>query len=343
MSFRTSCWPAHNRYVDNENHQISMNKIFPTTVRMLLIAMGLVCVLVACGTSPAPVSSRPTPASERINHHIVSKGESLYVIAWRYELAADQLAAANGITAPYTLYAGQRLTLDVSQRRQSSASQASTSQASASKTSTPKSSPSRDKASRKTHTVARGETLYGIARRHQLPLDRLAAANRLTAPYALRIGQRLTLDLSRRSGAKASATAAKATSSTAAKLPKAGWKWGWPVKGKVSRFYDSNRVFKGINIQSRTGHAVTAAAPGVVVYAGDGLRGYGRLVIIKHSETYLSAYAHNRKILVTEGVSVKASSKIAEVGGNSANPGRLYFEIRKNGKPVDPLRLLPTQ
>ena len=296
--------------------------------------VSVVLLLSACATDPAPVGMRKPPASERIRHHIVAKGETLYGIAWRYEIAPDQLARANDLVSPYSLRAGQRLNLDIS--RSSSRS--------------PTSSPTSSASGRSSHTVARGDTLYSIARRYRLPLDKLAAANGLTAPYILQLGQRLSLNVARASSRTKSSTTRKtktsrqtATNKTSAKLPAAGWKWRWPTKGKVTRFYDSNRVFKGINIQSRAGHAVIAAAPGVVVYAGDGLRGYGRLVIVKHSETYLSAYAHNRKILVKEGEQVTSTSKIAEVGGNSANPGRLYFEIRKNGKPVDPLRLLPTQ
>ena len=286
-----------------------------------LIVLGIT----GCGTSPAPVSARTPPASEQIKHHIVAPGETLHAIAWRYELAANQLAAANGIKPPYRLRAGQRLTLNVSYRPPpSSASR----------------SPSRT--GNKVHTVSRGETLYSIARRYQLSVGQLAKANGLASPYILHVGQRLSLS---RGSSKTGVTRKVSTSKTkkTSVLPPSGWKWRWPVKGKVSRFYDSNRVFKGINIQSRSGYAVIAAAPGVVVYAGDGLRGYGRLIIIKHSDIYLSAYAHNRKILVKEGAVVKAKSKIAEVGGDSSNPGRLYFEIRKNGKPVDPLRLLPTQ
>ncbi len=306
------------------------------SINLLLALVGAALVLSACSTSPAPVSSRPPPPGQRINHYIVSAGDTLYLIAWRFELAPERLAAINGLSPPYTLRVGQRLSLDISQR-------------------------SRAPSGNKYHTVSRGETLYGIARYYQLPVDQLALANGLGPPYVLRIGQRLSLDLSRRAAApvKASSSWKKPSSTgkagsagkvrgssgsaTTAKLPTGALKWRWPVKGSITRFFDSNRVFKGINIQSRAGYAVRTTAPGVVVYAGDGLRGYGRLVIIKHSEVYLSAYAHNRKILVKEGASVKSGTKISEVGGSSGNPGRLYFEIRKSGKPVDPVRLLPTQ
>jgi lipoprotein NlpD len=122
-----------------------------------------------------------------------------------------------------------------------------------------------------------------------------------------------------------------------------GWSWQWPATGNVTRQHDSNGKFKGINIQSRPGTPIQAAAPGEVVYAGDGLRGYGQLIIVQHSEVYLSAYAYNRVMAVREGDKVTAGQRLGEVGGDAANPGRLYFEIRKQGEPIDPTRLLPSQ
>ena len=100
---------------------------------------------------------------------------------------------------------------------------------------------------------------------------------------------------------------------------------------------------KGLDLAGKTGDPVLAAAAGKVVYAGSGLRGYGNLVIVKHDSTYLSAYAHNSKILVKEGDSVSRGQKIAEVGSSDADQPKLHFEIRKLGKPVDPLALLPNR
>ncbi|MGE3972612.1 MAG: murein hydrolase activator EnvC, partial [Porticoccaceae bacterium] len=122
-----------------------------------------------------------------------------------------------------------------------------------------------------------------------------------------------------------------------------GWSWQWPATGDVTRQYDSNGKFKGVNIQSRPGTPIQAAAPGEVVYAGDGLRGYGQLIIVQHSDVYLSAYAYNRIMAVREGDKVAAGQRLGEVGGDAANPGRLYFEIRKQGEPIDPTRLLPSK
>lgn len=116
--------------------------------------------------------------------------------------------------------------------------------------------------------------------------------------------------------------------------------WGWPVRGKILAGF-SEASNKGLDIAGKLGDPVIAAAPGRVVYSGSGLRGYGKLVIIKHNKTYLSAYAHNKDILVKEGQSVVKGQKIAEVGNTDTDAPKLHFEIRKLGKPVDPTRFLP--
>lgn len=114
--------------------------------------------------------------------------------------------------------------------------------------------------------------------------------------------------------------------------------WAWPVKGKVLRGYsDSN---KGVDISGRMGQPVLAASDGRVVYSGNGLRGYGKLIIIKHNKTFLSAYAHNSQLLVKEGQAVKKGQPIAEMGNTDADQVKLHFEIRRFGKPVDPLQYL---
>ena len=116
--------------------------------------------------------------------------------------------------------------------------------------------------------------------------------------------------------------------------------WSWPVRGKlVARFADPGN--KGVDIAARLGDPVLASAPGRVVYSGSGLRGYGKLIIIKHNPTYLSAYAHNNQILVKEGQNVVKGQKIGEVGATDADAPKLHFEIRRLGKPVDPMKFLP--
>jgi len=120
-----------------------------------------------------------------------------------------------------------------------------------------------------------------------------------------------------------------------------GLDWVWPAKGKLVAQFSENASLKGIDIAGATGDAVVASAPGRVVYAGSGLRGYGKLVIIKHNATYLTAYAHNKDLLVKEGQSVTRGQKIAEMGSSDTDRVKLHFEIRRLGKPMDPLRFLP--
>ena len=120
-----------------------------------------------------------------------------------------------------------------------------------------------------------------------------------------------------------------------------GLDWVWPAKGKLVAQFSESASLKGIDIAGNAGDAVVASAPGKVVYAGNGLRGYGKLVIVKHNATYLTAYAHNADILVKEGQSVARGQKIAEMGSTDADRVKLHFEIRRLGKPMDPLRFLP--
>ena len=117
--------------------------------------------------------------------------------------------------------------------------------------------------------------------------------------------------------------------------------WSWPARGKIVTGFSEAANLKGIDIAGASGQPVAASAGGKVVYAGTGLRGYGKLIIVKHNGTYLSAYAHNKEILVKEGQQVAKGQKIAEMGNTDADQVKLHFEIRRHGKPVDPLRYLP--
>jgi len=119
--------------------------------------------------------------------------------------------------------------------------------------------------------------------------------------------------------------------------------WNWPAAGKViAPFNEASSSGKGLDIGGKSGQSVVAAGPGKVVYSGSGLRGYGKLVIIKHNKTYLSAYAHNHKILVKEGQAVTRGQQIAEMGDSYADQVKLHFEIRRFGKPADPIKYLPS-
>ncbi len=118
--------------------------------------------------------------------------------------------------------------------------------------------------------------------------------------------------------------------------------WRWPVSGPLlSSFQGSNALNKGIDLGGKLGEPVLAAAGGQVVYSGSGLRGYGKLLIVKHNETFLSAYAHNDRLLVKEGDLVKAGQRIADMGSSGTDRVKLHFEIRRDGTPVDPLKFLP--
>jgi len=205
-----------------------------------------------------------------------------------------------------------------------------------------------------TRVVQRGDTLYRIAVENGIAMRDLAAWNGLGAPYTIYPGQQLVL-YPRSGGAVASrpqstttgATRAPAASAPVASAPSAaplasGVAWRWPVDGALlSRFVAGEPTKQGIDIAGTAGTAVKAAGDGTVVYSGSGLVGYGELVIIKHNEQWLSAYGHNRNRLVEEGARVKAGQQIAELGRTGASRDMLHFEVRYNGKPVDPLLYLP--
>lgn len=191
------------------------------------------------------------------------------------------------------------------------------------------------------HRVVQGETLYSIAWRYGLDYRIVAAQNHIAPPYAIRPGELIRLQTLKRAlvlseplpehvqtrslGIPVKMLATKSPSPSG---------WLMPAKGKIIA------TQKGINIKGQLGESVYAAARGKVVYAGNGLRGYGNLIIIKHNSLYLSAYAHNRVMFVREGEIVKIGQKISEMGNSGTNQIMLHFEIRKAGKPINPLPLL---
>lgn len=205
--------------------------------------------------------------------------------------------------------------------------------------------------------VQRGDTLFGVAFRNGIDYRDLAAWNNIGSPYTIYPGQSLKLypsggGTSAGSGTRP-ATVGANPGTPAPKSPgvpvrpapapaSSGFNWRWPAEGVViGRFTTGDATKQGVDIAGANGQAVRAASDGVVVYSGGGLVGYGELIIIKHSESWLSAYGHNRKRLVNEGQNVKAGQQIAEMGRSGASRDMLHFEIRYNGKPVDPLQYLP--
>ena len=202
--------------------------------------------------------------------------------------------------------------------------------------------------------VQRGDTLYGLAFRNGIDFRDLAAWNGIGSPYTIYPGQTLRLYPSSGSRPSTGTAATGAAPRPAASTPKppppqaapvnSGFSWRWPADGHViGRFVAGDATRQGIDIAGSGGQAVRAAADGVVVYSGAGLVGYGELIIVKHSEAWLSAYGHNRKRLVNEGQNVKAGQQIAEMGSTGAAREMLHFEIRYNGKPVDPQQYLPAR
>ncbi len=187
------------------------------------------------------------------------------------------------------------------------------------------------------YRVSVGETIYSIAWRYGVDYRDLARQNRIKPPYQIRVGQSIYL---KEQAPQQAPSAPKQY--IAEKEPTVSVAtWQWPAHGPVvSNFSSMN---KGINIAGKLGAPVFATAAGKVVYSGDGLRAYGNLIIIKHNSTFLSAYAYNKVVLVKEGTWVKAGQKIAEMGNLSARRVMLHFEIRRRGKPVNPLNYLKKQ
>lgn len=219
------------------------------------------------------------------------------------------------------------------------------------------------------HRVQRGDTLYSIAFRYGWDWKALAAHNGISAPYVIHVGQVIRFGGSTASRAatppavqtsagRVSSTASRTVTPTQTPAQTSAAKtaptavvaqpgpavtgWIWPAGGAIIGRYASNgSLNKGIDIAGNLGEPVLAASGGTVVYAGSGLRGYGELVIIKHNDAYVSAYGHNRRLLVREGQQVKAGQRVAEMGSTGTDRVKLHFEIRRQGKPVDPLQYLP--
>ncbi len=220
------------------------------------------------------------------------------------------------------------------------------------------------------HQVKRGDTLYSIAFQYGYSYEQVATWNAIAAPFVIHVGQRLrvmppgtttpsTIRVLPAEAAPAPtpatavepfepasgqvvAPASNLATPPPEKLPSGPLRWNWPCQGKLLHGFDPEQPGgKGIDIGGRLGQDVTAAANGWVVYSGSGLMGYGQLVIVKHDKSLLSAYGHNGRLLVKEGDAVRAGEVIAAMGENGANGPMLHFEIRRDGKPVNPLEYLP--
>jgi lipoprotein NlpD len=319
------------------------------SIRNILVA-GVVATLAACAAKrPAPVSdarppvsSKPAPVEPTASVapteapkpvdlgkvHTVQKGDTLISIALANGLDYREFAAWNNIVNPNVIKLGEvlRLTPPGTAIENSAGLP-----------------PSNGAAVATPLIITPVPTAVGAL----IPnTDKLKTEPRaVTLPYSDPAYAKLSAEAAAASTASASTAPVVAVPTPAiAPVPaNDDIDWAWPLqpapKGKiVATFTDAN---KGVDISGNKGTPVLASAPGKVVYSGAGLRGYGRLVIIKHNAMWLSAYAHNEKILVAEGEEVKKGQKIAEMGSSDADQVKLHFEIRKQGKPVDPMQFLP--
>lgn len=235
-------------------------------------------------------------------YHVVERGETMYSIGWIYGYEYRDIARWNKISAPYALNAGQRLLV----------------------------------------SPPRGDKADSIEDQTALVVEQGQDRKRGTE-FASDKGQPAASKTPSRGN---SATNKKpvgrvVNADREALAPVRQWRWPTTEKRILSTFARGNPSRQGLGIAGEQGSPVVAAANGRVVYAGSGLPRYGRLIILKHNETFLSAYAHNHKLRVREGEVVSAGQRIADMGSSGTDRTRLYFEIRRNGKPVDPLQYLP--
>ena len=283
--------------------------------------------------------------------YTVKAGDTLYAIAWMYDADVRTLAEQNAIQAPYHVRTGQVLRYSLPDALKSSA---------------PTAIPE--------YRVRVGDSLSVLAEKHGLRLAELGSFNNIKSPYVIHPGQIIrfpenaTANLvdnatnSPSFGPKGSFNEERAVDQKSVKSNTKAFvdkketayskpaeqvtnkllTWRWPTNGMVVGGYKAGEQSnKGIDISGKRGQPVVAAASGRVVYAGNALRGYGNLIIIKHNEDYLSAYAHNEALRVTEQQVVKAGQKIADMGSSESSDVRLHFEIRYRGQSVNPLRYLP--
>lgn len=286
---------------------------------MFLLALcsvfSLILVSACAGNAAAPIEDRSRPGTARgAQSYTVRRGDTLFSIAFRYGLDYRRLAAANAIARPYTIFPGQRLMLREAPARSAAGSPAS------------RGSPTVAAARKVSPAAAKGTAAKGTVAKGTAVKARPAPPSAKTAPAP---GQA--------SPAPVAAVSAKAASGA---VPAASASWRWPAAGRVVRRFDGT-LNKGIDIAGPRGDVVRATRAGRVVYAGTGIAGYGLMLILRHSEEYLSAYGHSDALLVKEGDAVRAGQGVARRGSSGTDSVKLHFEIRRHGRPLDPLSVLP--
>ena len=299
-------------------------------VRCCLLA-GAAGLAAGCGGGGvAPVhspSESVVPGIER--EHVVGKGDTVYMIAWRHGVDYRVLARANGIREPYTIFPGQRLLIPEPGDAAPPAPEPDTATG------------ERD-APGEAAVLALGDRPAPVLT--PLPTPEPAAAPPAPEPVATPSSEAPKPEPAagspRKTPAPAPEPVAKAQDRTSPANVVAGVSWMWPTEGKTIGHF-SHAGGKGIDITGAFEQPVHAAAGGRVVYAGGGLIGYGKLVIVKHDGRHLSAYGHNERLHVKEGEAVRGGQHIADMGRSGKGRVMLHFEIRRDGKPVDPLRFLP--
>ncbi|WP_439700777.1 peptidoglycan DD-metalloendopeptidase family protein [Frateuria sp. GZRR33] len=268
-------------------------------------------LLAACGrsvvvqpTRGGTVSRAPVaPPRAASGSYRVMRGDTLYSIAFRHGLDFRDLASWNGIASPYTIWPGQVLRLSPGAAR------------------------TRDTRRPVASTRPAAPVFKPVAPAPSHPGAGTAVPASSPAPAAVAAAP-----------APPAVPAPKGATRTAS-----GVNWRWPADGTLIKKFQSGDAIPGIELAGKAGDPVRAAADGVVVYSGNGLVGYGELIIIKHNDDFLSAYGHNRKRLVKEGQRVGAGQLIAEMGSTGASRDELQFQIRRDGNPVDPLDYLPAR
>lgn len=287
------------------------NKSWHRLFVILITHFLLTSCIYSSTTAPSTDLSRTQQIkSTKLHQHIVKPGETLYAIAWRHNTDYKVLAKLNKIGSDFLIFPGQVLDLT-------------------SKTSTA------------IHTKD-NKAIAGLGTTAISPKPSSSTKNKSASNVSQSSPKKSLASTSKQQRSEKKSP----SSQQVIKSKKVSGQliWRWPTKGKViTNFLGKNSANKGIDLLGKKGDSISAAADGTIVYAGSGLRGYGQLIIIKHNDIYLSAYAHNDRVHVKEGQFVKVGQHIADIGssGSRAEQVKLHFEIRRNGQPINPLTLLP--